>query len=71
MITCRVFMIDYAWCCHFYYIPEKISFNELKGDSSINKLSKRHYIGKYDFPKSILEKYHKKEKYYYVINMND
>lgn len=70
-IKCRVFKVDYAWSYHFYYIPENISFNELKEDKNINILSKKHYIGLYNLPTLLLENYHKTNKYYYVININD
>lgn len=70
-MICRVFMVDYAWSYHFYYIPEKVSFNDLKDDNNINKLSKQHYIGKYNLPLELLSKFHRTDKYYYIININD
>lgn len=71
MIPCRVFKVDYAWSFHFYYIPDSLSFNDLKDDLNINKIKKEHYIGKYNIPIKLLCNYHRKNGYYYVININD
>jgi hypothetical protein len=70
-IICKVFKIDYTWSCFIFYIPDEISFNDINTDPEIKKLTKRNYIGKYSIPIDILKHYHKKNNYYYIINLND